>query len=51
MNPTMRTITAVMLLLVLQGCSVAALVQEQSLENRMTALESRMHTLEAKEDK
>lgn len=34
------------LLVPLCGCSVAALVQENSLETRMTALEARVHALE-----
>lgn len=40
-------IAALLLALWLPCCSIAALQQTQSLEGRMTALESRVHTLEA----
>ena len=43
----MRFLLVLQALWLLTGCSVAALVQEQSLEARMTAMEVRVHALEA----
>lgn len=45
----MRRITLLALLAIaLSGCSVAALVQNDNLDKRLQALETRVHTLEVR---
>lgn len=44
----MRRIALLALALALPGCSVAALVQNDNLDKRMQALETRVHTLEVR---
>jgi hypothetical protein len=45
----MRPIAAALLILPLSGCSVAALMQTDSLDKRMTNLENRIHDVEVRQ--
>ena len=46
---TFRVATCLCLLLSVSGCSVAALVEESNTEQRLLALEGRVHELEVKD--